>query len=244
MSKVAFVVLCSLAAAMAMPPKLGRVMGGEIAEVGQFPFAASLQFDGHHYCGVTILDEYTVITVANCVLPNYPTRLKVVTGLNKISAGGEVHNIRTVLTHGRFAASLQYDIALLKLVTPITFNELAQPVKLPTGTTGSNADVTMSGWGSTVYPGNVVDDLRYIDLKTMDYEKCNNRQSFQVFFNQICTLTKAGEGLCSGDAGAPLTSPDGTLVGIASWGTMCAVGDPDVYTSIYHFLDWIETNRV
>ncbi|XP_017776198.1 PREDICTED: chymotrypsin-1-like [Nicrophorus vespilloides] len=244
MGKVAFVVLCSLAAAMALPAKVGRIMGGDVAAPGQFPFSASMQFDGYHYCSATILDEYTVITVANCVLTSFPTTMRVITGMNRITTGGEVHEVKTVVAHGRFAASLQYDIALLKLATPITFNELAQPVKLPTATTGSNEDVTLTGWGSTEYPGNIVDDLRYIDLKTMDYQKCNNRQSFQVFFNQICTLTKSGEGLCQGDAGAPLVAKDGSLVGIASWGTMCAVGDPDVYTSIYHFLDWIEENRV
>lgn len=39
-----------------------RIVGGEIAERGQFPYQVQLQFVGTHFCGGAILNENWIVT--------------------------------------------------------------------------------------------------------------------------------------------------------------------------------------
>ena len=41
-----------------------------------------------------------------------------------------------------------------------------------------------------------------------------------------------------GDAGSPLVTA-GIQIGIASWGSPCAQGYPDVHTRVYSYIEWI-----
>lgn len=48
----------------------GRIIGGEPARAGQFPFAAavySTTVDGTFFCGGTLLTEQWVLTAGQCV---------------------------------------------------------------------------------------------------------------------------------------------------------------------------------
>ncbi|XP_017778782.1 PREDICTED: chymotrypsin-1-like [Nicrophorus vespilloides] len=245
MQKVTFVVLCGLTAILAGPPtKLGsRVIGGSAATLGQFPYQVAIRYDNWHLCGGSILDATTILTAGHCVKDSHPSQMTVIAGTIHLSGEGQESKINSVRLHGKFAVSLENDIAILKLTTPLKFNENVKPIVLPTTSIKGDSEVLLSGWGTTSYPGNVPDGLRFINLKTMDSETCNRLQNWEVFSSQVCTFTKAGEGTCQGDSGGPLVDANGAQVGIVSWGTFCAVGDPDVYTSVYHFLDWIEENR-
>lgn len=47
---------------------------------------------------------------------------------------------------------------------------------------------------------------------------------------------------CRGDSGGPLLTSDGQQLGIVSWGIPCAAGNPDVFTSVSSYRNWITTN--
>lgn len=42
-----------------------------------------------------------------------------------------------------------------------------------------------------------------------------------------------------GDSGGPLVA-DNVQIGVVSWGTPCARGQPDVFTRVYNYIDWIK----
>lgn len=44
-----------------------------------------------------------------------------------------------------------------------------------------------------------------------------------------------------GDSGGPLVNDD-EQVGVVSWGIPCAKGEPDVFTRVYSYLTWINSN--
>lgn len=56
--------------------------------------------------------------------------------------------------------------------------------------------------------------------------------------NKFCTKNPKGEGICVGDAGAPLVVGD-VVIGVASFNYLCGIGYPDFYTNVYAHLKWI-----
>lgn len=42
------------------------IVGGTSASAGEFPFIASLQLSGSHFCGGTIINSNTIVTAAHC----------------------------------------------------------------------------------------------------------------------------------------------------------------------------------
>ncbi|XP_017772356.1 PREDICTED: chymotrypsin-1-like [Nicrophorus vespilloides] len=246
MVKVALLVLCGLVGAFAAPSELGwRIVGGENAADGQFPYQISLRYGGSHSCGGSILDDNTILCAAHCVDGRTPSMMTVVVGSNALSQGGDTYQVKSFVVHEKYDSyRIQNDVSILKLESPITFGPKVQPVKLPTTNIAGDSDVTLSGWGRTSYPGNIPDALQFIHLKTLTVETCQKLQSaMDVIESEVCTLTKSGEGACHGDSGGPLVDSNGSQIGIVSWGTPCARGFPDVFTRVFSFLDWIAQNR-
>lgn len=47
-------------------------------------------------------------------------------------------------------------------------------------------------------------------------------------------------GLCHGDSGGALVSGGDVVIGVFSWGYLCANGYPDVFTRVAPYLAWIK----
>lgn len=60
-----------------------RIVGGERAEKGQFPYQVSLRRSGSHWCGGSILNRRFILTAGHCIsnIVNYPKSLSVAVGL-------------------------------------------------------------------------------------------------------------------------------------------------------------------
>lgn len=87
--------------------------------------------------------------------------------------------------------------------------------------------------------------LKAINLDVLTNSDCRARSTSSIASmiqpSNLCTLTRAGQGACTGDAGSPLVM-NGRLIGIASWGVLCAQGKPDVFVRVSSYSRFIHEN--
>lgn len=141
------------------------------------------------------------------------------------------------------------DIALLRLATPIIYTPYAVPACLPTRALAEH-DLwavnkhTVSGWGRRTENGPTSHLLRRLQVPNIRTQECVERSGVRLTANMFCAgYIEGREDSCKGDSGGPLvTRYKNTtfLLGIVSWGKGCAQpGHYGIYTRVSNYLDWI-----
>ncbi|KAF2892687.1 hypothetical protein ILUMI_13484 [Ignelater luminosus] len=222
-----------------------RVVGGSTAPDGAYPYQVSIQDSetNSHGCGGSIIKPTIILTAAHCVVGISSSKFSVVVGINKLDEEGTAYKVKDVRSHDNYNPfTVENDIAILKLSSPIEYNSKVAPVELEESEVDDGTEAALSGWGSTSWPGSSPNDLQHIILKTISNSDCKaSHPSKQIFDSQICTFTKRGEGSCYGDSGGPLVSEKSKKqIGIVSWGRPCGIGYPDVFTKVAAFKEWIK----
>ncbi|XP_034947402.1 trypsin-1-like [Chelonus insularis] len=243
-----------------------RITDGVSAKPHEFPYQVSIVWGipplikYRHVCGGSVLTKDWVLTAGHCVteLPKIG-RMGVQAGkhyIDRHEPGQENREVSLRVVHHNYPGGVaQHDIALLRLKTPLTFNDHVQPVALPKAHKLHKGSVVLSGWGSTskgwlpIMPK----ELQKAKIPIVDYDTCfesfNSISSdFELFDTQICT-GPIGDSIsaCSGDSGGPLVQFDShgkpEQVGIVSWGNYpCGkAGTPSVYTRVSSYVDWINS---
>merc|ERR1712018_951278 len=218
----------------------GRIVGGEVANDGEFPFQVSLRSVGAigltHFCGGSIIDENWVLTAAHCCAGQIPATMHVVAGgikLNNFENEEEPRNLDAIIGHPDYsAATISNDACLLKMKD-----------------TAAGSMVTVTGWGTTSEGAlGLPNVLHKVSVPVVSDEDCNasyGASGYAVADSMICAgLPEGGNDSCQGDSGGPFFSNEspetGELLGIVSWGIGCArAGYPGVYTEVSHFVEWI-----
>ncbi|CAG0912668.1 unnamed protein product [Notodromas monacha] len=233
-----------------------KIVGGELAEPGQFPYQVSFQvnyFGYSHICGGSILDETTVITAGHCCDAGFNAdEMRVVLGehdLNDDEGNEQFVDVRQYILHEDYSSfDLTNDICLLKLAGSIEFIDgVAATITLPESLEETNVNLVVSGWGTESETGDLAPVLLFAEIPTFTDEECIDLYSdffVQPVESMICA-GESGKDHCFGDSGGPLVEI-GTdkLIGIVSWADGCArPGRPGVNTQVSYFIDWITENR-
>uniref|UniRef100_A0A182Q608 Peptidase S1 domain-containing protein n=1 Tax=Anopheles farauti TaxID=69004 RepID=A0A182Q608_9DIPT len=242
-------IVCALAlvACAQAAPGSWRVVNGETAVLGQFPYQARLTLqltNGQRAtCGGSLLNEEWVLTASHCV--QNVQSVEVHLGTTDFDGG-------KVLTSTEFFAHENYnplfvvnDVALVKLPEPVEFSDNIQPVRLPTGSNNyADQPVVVSGWGLTQTGGQVSQTLQYATLQVITNSEC--QKTFSPLIIRKSTLCARGdekESPCNGDSGGPLVlAEDKTLVGVVSFGHAlgCDRGFPAAFARVTAFRDWVK----
>ncbi|XP_060109869.1 chymotrypsin-like protease CTRL-1 [Heteronotia binoei] len=226
-----------------------RIVNGQNAVSGSWPWQVSLQTSsGAHFCGGSLINENWVATAAHCNLS--PSLHVVVLGEYDRSSSAEpvqVKRISKAITHPSWdSRTLNNDITLLKLSSPVQLNSRVSPVCLASATEvlPEGLKCVTTGWGRTSsLTNNPAVKLQQVALPLVTVSQCQRHWGNRITSAMVCA-GGAGASSCQGDSGGPLVCLKGSvwnLIGIVSWGTTnCNVQTPAVYTRVSQFRSWIE----
>jgi secreted trypsin-like serine protease len=243
--------LTALVQPVAATPKPDtKIIGGEPADFGEYPFMVALLFeptDGNdfqkQYCGGSLIASKWVLTAAHCVdfLDSADEVAVAVDRTHLNSAEGQRRAVKAFYIHPDWNPDLlSPDVALLELTRPVTG---VTPIRLASaaddGFEAPGTLLTVIGWGNTSATGKASfpDALREVVVPVVGDADCDKTYGgFVTVETQLC----AGEGgidSCQGDSGGPMfaTTSSGSEIqmGIVSWGVGCAKNHfPGVYGEV------------
>ncbi|XP_071455059.1 mite allergen Eur m 3-like [Hetaerina americana] len=226
------------------------IIGGDIVQGRKYPGQISLQVDGDHNCGGSIVNANYILTAAHCSQYE-PEELSVLSGTNNLKTGGTRHKVTEIHYHEDYNPSDSWhnDVSVMKVDPPFQFDADGNtaPVTLPEQDIEPpvGAEVTVIGWGRLSYMGELPDDLYEVSIFIWNHSLCNDAykpDGLTVYPEQICADTPGGnKGSCNGDSGGPLLM-ENTVVGLVSWARGCdEKGYPTVYTRVSAYRDWIDS---
>jgi secreted trypsin-like serine protease len=233
-----------------------RIVGGQVAAPGQFPWMAGLvhagvpRADRGQFCGASVIAPRVVVTAAHCMADELPETMNVVVGRTRMSRGNEGQRVAVsaMLVHPEWADAPTFfnDIALLQLAEPVSVPAIGLPRLEDARFARAPARAVSSGWGTTSEAGSQSNDLLFVSLAVRLTGDCAKRYGSFDPKSQICAGATEGLDTCQGDSGGPLFAGQGTnarLLGLVSYGEGCArKGVPGVYTRVSGFTRWIREN--
>ncbi|XP_017769486.1 PREDICTED: trypsin 3A1-like isoform X1 [Nicrophorus vespilloides] len=192
-----------------------------------------------HICSGAIISEKLVLTLASCTERFNVVDMRVRAGTVSFERDGIVKSIDMIVPHEKYTSSrMDYDIAIVHIREPFTFNKDVKALKLPTGTdapsVGSHA--TLTGWG--VIDASML--LESVDLEMHVPIQCQNMYAPSMIYitdRMFCagnTVRKTG---CKTDPGSPLVSSN-TLLGLSVLDVKCD-RYPGIFTNVASLKKWI-----
>ncbi|KAM3416620.1 Trypsin [Cercospora zeina] len=230
-----------------------RIVGGEVATLGQFPYLVSLSgvYDDTteltQFCGGALLNPTTVLTAAHCVewVLNEPNDFNVRAGSLYYNQSGVTSLVESYVQHPEYKDG-NYDFAILKLATPIEESYTISYAQLQEEDVDPAAGeiATVAGWGLDSDGGYRRPELYWVSIPVVGRAECVSDFSgpnITITEQMFCAGTKeGGKGDCDGDSGGPV-SIDNLVTGLVSFSLGCASPKyPSVYARVSTAIPFIK----
>ncbi|KAJ0063700.1 hypothetical protein NL108_006621, partial [Boleophthalmus pectinirostris] len=185
--------------------KTSRIVGGQDAEQGEFPWQVSLHVKNYgHVCGASVIHPRWLVTAAHCVQDDGKTRFsqpgtwEAYLGLHTQRQTGSMvvkKTLKQIIPHPYYNHyTFDNDIALMELDSPVTFSDYIKPICLPSPQhvfpTGSNVWIT--GWGATREGGFAASVLQKAQVRMINQDVCNDLMKGQLTSRMLCAGVLVG----------------------------------------------------
>ncbi|KAJ8735781.1 hypothetical protein PYW07_007401 [Mythimna separata] len=182
--RVIVVLALCIAAVAAVPANPQRIVGGSLTTIDQYPTIAACLSSSNlvnywQSCGGTILNNRSVLTAAHCTFGQATNRWRFRVGSSWGNSGGVVHILQFIVNHPNYnSVTIDNDIAILRSSTVIAHNNNVRPVSIAGANynLGDNQVVWAAGWGLTSEGGSPSEQLRHVQIFTINQATCRTRE--------------------------------------------------------------------
>uniref|UniRef100_A0A3Q2Q1E7 Peptidase S1 domain-containing protein n=1 Tax=Fundulus heteroclitus TaxID=8078 RepID=A0A3Q2Q1E7_FUNHE len=182
-----------------------RIVGGEAAPEGSWPWQVSLHSQAH-FCGGSLINNLWVLTAAHCVPGGNPSDIRVYLGRQSQQGSNPNEVLRTVeqiIVHPEYNGDTNdNDIALMKLSSAVNFSAYISPVCLAASdsTFYSGVDSWVTGWGNvgSNVPLPSPQNLMEVEVPVVGNRRCKCSYGVSsITDNMICAgLLTGGKDSC------------------------------------------------
>ncbi|XP_019384310.1 PREDICTED: enteropeptidase [Crocodylus porosus] len=232
-----------------------RIVGGNDANIGAWPWIVSLHYNNRHFCGASLVSDEWLVSAAHCVygrnlIPSkWNAALGLHTVLNLTYPQTVIQVIDQIIINPHYdKRTKNNDIAMMHLQYKVNFTDYIQPICLPEKSKDflPGINCSIAGWGKTTNEGSPASILQETEVPLITNEKCQQQMpEYNITGHMMCAgYDKGGIDSCQGDSGGPLMCEDNGrwfLAGVVSFGYKCALPHrPGVYVRVTEFVDWIK----
>nr|XP_033501784.1 trypsin II-P29-like [Epinephelus lanceolatus] len=235
-------------------PLNNKIVGGEDATPGAWPWQVSLHSFSGHFCGGSLINNEWVLSAAHCFSSSSTFGFTVYLGRDSqqsINPNEVSRSLSQIIRHPDYDNTPNNnDVALLKLSSPVEFTDYIRPVCLAAAGSTFPAGTTcwVTGWGTIRSDGTSLpfpQTLQEVSVPVVSNTQCSSSYS-DLTSNMMCAgLEEGGKDSCQGDSGGPFVTKDGSkwvLAGVVSFGRGCALPDfPGVYARVSEYQSWISS---
>jgi len=244
--------LLSSTLAVAAPVLSPKIVGGEPAKPGEFPYIVSLRSKSYgHFCGGSLIAQNWVLTAAHCVKGGSIDQVWIGMLDQKNTAGVEKFKPVKIIAHEGYSSStMANDYALIQLAENSSFAPVAVNTQEITLSDENQIMATTAGWGTLKEGSSSLPALlQRVSVPLVSTEACNAAEAYNgdILDSMICAGYKqGGKDSCQGDSGGPLITVNEngqhTLIGVVSWGQGCARANKyGVYSKVSAAVSWINS---
>lgn len=242
-----------------------KIIEGEAAVKGRFPYMVSLTQRNALQCGGTLIAPDVILTAAHCMSEIFGAEIGRY-NITDATETYETHVFQTTVPHPLYFAQSagdvdEFDYLLIKIYDVSTNGTILKLNTDPSIPSAENTELTVLGWGkpdvNTTEPRS--DVLQTAELFYIPNDECSNsvgivQDSPVNYSDRVIPLTLCaadfdeGDDACTGDSGGPILL-EGTSVesdvqlGVTSYGFGCAHPTlPGIYARVSAVDEWIREN--